>query len=199
MAKQDVPLVYWDAKVFIDYLSLADPADGSSPIVSMIYAASERPQRAKIITSVISIAEVAYSTEEKNTGQLNDDARRIIDSLWSITSPIEVVEAYPELCRDARDLARTLKGKGRAGLRGADAIHVATAMSFPGVSEFHTSNGRIKKLNDQIGDLVSFEICESRDASIMLETDAPQHEEGAVLPLFDENTKIESDDKSKEE
>ena len=80
----------------------------------------------ELLTSVLSITEVALGAQERDA-QLTDDALQAIEELWTPASPITLVDMSEALARQARSIIRdaTRTGAGRIG--SADAIHLAAA------------------------------------------------------------------------
>lgn len=93
----------------------------------------------EIVTSAISIAEVAFHPLEKQANQLNDDYYEKISSLWVPGGAIRVVEFYQAIGEEARDLIRYCVSNGIKSVKPPDAIHLATAMALE-ATEFHTYN-----------------------------------------------------------
>lgn len=177
------PKVYWDACTFIEYVNGVSVDD---PIGIVVEAAIKR--RVQIYTSVISIAEVAYGKIEKNSGNLDKNIERQIEKLWQAGSPFFQIEVFGSLCHQAKALLREIKSRGRGGVGGADAIHLASAR-LVGVDEFHTANGRIKKLHDAAANLLPFKICDASKlaASLSVSKEGPQQtsETTSLLPFFE--------------
>lgn len=80
----------------------------------------------EIITSVLSITEVALAAPAKDAGATEADALKKIDSLWLPPSPVKLAEFHQLIAADARDLMRKAADQGRS-LRPPDAIHLSTA------------------------------------------------------------------------
>lgn len=82
-----------------------------------------------IVTSVLSIAEVAYGAHERDQGLAQAD-EEAIEQLWTPASPVTLVDVSQAVTRNARTMIREAKTQGLSGLRGADAVHLATARMF---------------------------------------------------------------------
>lgn len=138
--------VYWDSCVFVSYLD-ADPhrIDTIEQIIDDI--ASDNQQ--VIVTSQLSLVEVAFVETEKVSGVLNQDIVDRIEGLWSDHHVLEIVELNPLVARRARELIRLAITDGRR-LKPADAIHLATA-EWVAASEFHTYDDKLKGYADMIG------------------------------------------------
>ncbi len=82
----------------------------------------------EVLTSVLSIAEVAFGALERDNG-LTEEGEAAIEELWTPASPIQLVDVTQALTRQARTLIRTAKAEGH-GIQGADGIHLASAVMF---------------------------------------------------------------------
>ena len=124
-------LTYWDACLFLDYLNASpEGVEIVSPLV-----ASARLGDIDIVTSTISIAEVAYVTRELAQGP-DPRVESGIDSMFRDVSLLTLVEYDQEIGAAARGLIRrTLQRSKR--IKPMDAIHLATAMSV-GAEIFYT-------------------------------------------------------------
>lgn len=129
---QIVHRYYWDADVLISYVA---GIPGRVEILDDLLADAEKKQ-AEIMTSVLTITEVAYVNAEQAKKKLDPATEAKIELLWHPDSPIKLVEMHEGIARDARGLIRKAVAKGW-GLRSADAIHLATASRL-GVTEMHT-------------------------------------------------------------
>lgn len=118
--------VYWDADVFVSYVE--DNPDRAPMIEGLL--AQARSNEIEIVTSVISIAEVAYAETERLRAALSLTVEQRIDSLWAIGSPVKIAEVYPLITTRARTLIREGIPRGWTGLRAHDAIHLATAQQL---------------------------------------------------------------------
>jgi predicted nucleic acid-binding protein len=147
--------IYWDSCVFISWLE-KDP-NRYDTIYKLFHQTVE--QQGKIVTSVISVAEVAYVAQEKQQGILAVETENQLDALWN-NPAIQLVEAPKHLMQETRRLMR-LALSHRWSLKPADALHLATAewvnkKSPTPVNEFHTYDARLEKYKIMIG----LEICE---------------------------------------
>src|SRR5215213_6068753 len=95
-----VRLVYWDACVFLAYVN-ADPARLPA-IEALLDAASKPDGGVKIISSTLSIAEVAWAAAEQTGQALDPDAEAKIDALWIDRSAVTLVEIHQFIAREAR-------------------------------------------------------------------------------------------------
>ena len=151
--KQDV---YWDACAFLSLLENSDT--DRVPVLQALMDRASIEKDFRIITSIISITEVAYITSERDdeTSALDFDA---IDALWDDREAIYVVEFHEGIARDARSLMRAVKKQsledGGKTLKPADAIHLATAR-YANVSEVNTYDQFLQTLDHIVG----VEVCE---------------------------------------
>ena len=99
----------------------------------------------QLITSVLSITEVAYATYEKDNATLDVDTEAKIAKLWQAGSPIKIVEFYDLIAVRAQKLMRAALAN-KWSLKPADAIHLATADQLK-VSEFHTYDRALEKFS----------------------------------------------------
>ena len=114
--------LYFDANVLLAYVG---DEEGRADTVQALLDEARRAEIV-IITSVLSITEVAYGAHERDQG-LTDAGEDAIEQLWTPASPITLADVSQAVARTARTLIRVAKTQGLSGLRGADAIHLATA------------------------------------------------------------------------
>jgi len=143
---EDPKRLYWDADVF---LSLIEDHPGRAPLIQSLLA-DARGGIVEVVTSAITIAEVAYASAARLSGAPAPDVEREIDALWEAGGPVGVVEVYPLLAVRARDIIRASVGNGWTGLRAHDAIHLATAQQLH-VDEVHTYETKWVRYADIIG------------------------------------------------
>jgi predicted nucleic acid-binding protein len=134
MAGNEPELLYWDADVF---LAFVNGEDGRvNDIRGLLAEADEK--RVRIVTSVLTVTEVAFATSEKLAGSLDDDIAGRIRGLWLPPSPISLVELHFGVATRSRDLIR-IAVEREWSLKPADSIHLATAESL-NVTKLHTYN-----------------------------------------------------------
>ena len=124
--------VYFDANVFLAFVG---NEEGRAGIVQALLDEARRGE-IEIVTSVLSIAEVAYGAHERDHG-LTEVGEEAIEQLWTPASPVTLVDVSQAVTRNARTIIREAKTQGLSGFRGADAIHLATARMF-GCDEIFT-------------------------------------------------------------
>lgn len=121
----DRPRIYFDANVFLAYIG---NEEGRADTVQTLLDEARRGE-IEILTSVLSIAEVAYGAHERDNG-LTEAGEESIDQLWTPASPVTLADVSQATTRHARRFIRRAVGQGATGLRAADAIHLATAEMF---------------------------------------------------------------------
>ena len=132
MAGKPDKLSYWDSCVFLAWVK-EEPGRAGHVDALMDEATAGR---LKIITSVISITEVALAAAGKDPNALNPEVIKKIDAIWQPPSPVTLAEFHRLIAADARDLIR--KSAGRLPtLKPPDAIHLSTAAPI-GCDEFLT-------------------------------------------------------------
>jgi predicted nucleic acid-binding protein len=113
---------YIDTDVFLSYLD--EHPTRVDAIQMLLDQALEK--RYQLYTSVATIAEVAFAATEKTGQALDPKVEEVMDELWSLASPITVVELFPEIAIRARTLVRDGMVTNRR-IKPFDAIHLATA------------------------------------------------------------------------
>ena len=93
----------------------------------------------EIVTSMLSVTEVAFAAQEKVGSLLDEVTESRIKKLWVPPSPIKLVEYHLLIAERARELLRERITRGWGRLRPADAIHLSTAENA-GATRFHTYN-----------------------------------------------------------
>ena len=114
--------VYADANVLLAYVS--NEAGRADTVQSILEDA--RQSRVELLTSVLSIAEVAY-VQTDSSGDFSSAGDAVIDELWKPASPITLVDISETVARGARGVIRQAKQTSVGGVRAADAIHLASA------------------------------------------------------------------------
>jgi predicted nucleic acid-binding protein len=136
-------LIYWDSCIFLLYI------EGSPewmPILDSLIDRASSTGDIAIVTSTLSIVEVAFAASEKAGGVLDDAIVTAIDDLWTDRSAIQVVEFDQVIAREARRLLRRSIELDKS-LKPMDAIHLATA-AIMHVSDRHTTDDRLQSWND---------------------------------------------------
>jgi len=129
----ELQFIYWDACVFLSYLN-GNP--DRLPTIDALLEEAKRDGSKKIVTSILSVVEVAYAAAEKASQVLDPQAEGAIDALWEDISTVEIVELHERIARRARELVRQAMAQGWS-LKVPDAIHLATAQ-WVRAHQFHT-------------------------------------------------------------
>ena len=114
--------VYLDACVLLAYI--ADEPDRAHVVQSVL--ADARESRITVVTSVLSITEVAYVPSGVDSG-IAPNGDHAIDELWKPASPIMLLDISETVAREARQVIRKARESPGTGVRSADAIHLASA------------------------------------------------------------------------
>ena len=150
MPSRKARYVYWDSCVFLAYI---DKEPGRVDVIERVWDEVSDQGGDRIVTSVLSIAEVAHAGYEKKSQALDPAAIAAIDAMWKDPSVL-IVETPAQIMYIARDLMRDATAQGWS-LRPGDAIQLATAKwvhqyANP-ITAFHTYDGRIFKYTAMIG------------------------------------------------
>ena len=111
--------IYWDSCVWLHYIN--DTPEYKDVLDVLLRDSAMRYGNSHLITSLISQTEVAFGATEQNNQALDADVEQKIDSLWKDRRAVIVVEYYPALALEARDLIRKSIENGWS-LRPYDAI-----------------------------------------------------------------------------
>lgn len=140
-----VELLYWDSCVF---LSLINGHPDRAPNIATFIELAEKG-KLKIVTSMLSIVEVAFASQEQAAGVLSPEAEAAITGLWRPPSPITLHEFHVVIANGARELMRSAL-LNKTSLKPADAIHLSTARTI-GAARFHTYDEGLDKYAGLIG------------------------------------------------
>lgn len=140
----DLPFVYWDSCVFLSYIN--GIADRVADIDRLL---SKSGKEFQIITSAVTIIEVAFAKVEQDQKALDEDTEEKIKGLWEPPSPIQLVEFYPLLGHEAKGLMRQSLTRAWS-LKPLDAIHLVTAHRLPS-TVFHTYDDALFKYSELLG------------------------------------------------
>ena len=122
MPPDRAPRVYLDANVLLAYV--ANEENRADIVQSILDDA--RQARIELLTSVLSITEVAYVQTDAGD-ELSSEGEAAIDELWKPASPITLIDVSETVVREARSVIRRAKQTGVRAVRSADAIHLASA------------------------------------------------------------------------
>ena len=140
-------LVYWDVGCFLRYVQRDQKTIGS--LAALLEESASRDSDLRIVTSVLSITQVAYLDAEKATQVLDEEVERRIEYLWQDRQAVTFTEFHELVAREARDLVRHAIGQGW-NAKPEDMIHLASAKRNE-VSQFHTFDGGLAKWSVVIG------------------------------------------------
>lgn len=126
-----VELRYWDACLFLDYLN--GTPNGIEIVAPLVAAA--RTEGFSIVTSTLSLVEVAFVGKELSEG-LDQNVEDAIDDMFGDETLLTLVEFDQEIAAHARALIRRTVSEDKR-VKPADAIHLATAAAV-GASVLHT-------------------------------------------------------------
>ena len=133
-----LPLIYWDSCVPLSYINGTE--DRVQHIAPLMKRSGEDFQ---IVTSVMSITEVAFAKFEQDNKLLDQEIEDKIRNLWRVGAPIKLVEVFESVAVRAQQLMRAAIEKGWS-LKPADALHLATAHQLK-VKKFHTYDEKLEK------------------------------------------------------
>jgi predicted nucleic acid-binding protein len=142
----DPTAIYWDACIFLLYI------EGSQewmPILDSLLDRASATREIVIVTSTLSIVEVAFAKTEREGRILDEAIVAAMDDLWADRSAVQLVEFDQVIARAARGLIRQSLETGRS-LKPMDAIHLATAAKMQ-VADCHTTDERMQNWNDLLG------------------------------------------------
>jgi predicted nucleic acid-binding protein len=141
----EIPLYYWDACLFLDFINKRDPV---WPLLEALLTRSKNREGMRIVTSTISITEVAMGgAHQLNKWEIAPEIEARIDGLWDIRGPVALVEFDRSIAFRARDIMRRTQGK----IKGMDAIHVASAISVE-AEELNTyDSDHLLPMGDSLG------------------------------------------------
>ena len=115
-------LIYLDACVLLSYVNGAP--DRASEVHSLLEDAESG--KVQLLTSILSIAEVAYIASDQVLSDGTDD-EATIDELWTPSSPIRLADVSVLVTRKARAISRQARANETKRVRSVDAVHLATA------------------------------------------------------------------------
>ena len=137
--------IYWDSNVFLSYLE-ESPGRGD-PIDALIEQAT-RQRTIRIVTSVVTVAEVAFLGSERKAGTLEREVEPILDRIWD--DPVfNLIAVTLPISQVARRLIRASLFAGPR-LKPMDAIHVATARDAD-AGVLYTYDTTLRKHSDRYG------------------------------------------------
>jgi predicted nucleic acid-binding protein len=146
--KPQKPRIYWDSNVLLSYINgLSDRL----PEIETLLLEAEK-DTIELLTSTLSIVEVAFATAERDQHALDEQTEERINRLWIPSSPVKLVEFHRLIAEDARSLMRRALMK-QWSLKPYDAVHLSTALRMA-ADEFHTYDEKLFKYDE----LVSYKV-----------------------------------------
>ncbi|GAC1400338.1 MAG: hypothetical protein NVSMB65_18190 [Chloroflexota bacterium] len=142
-----VQRVYWDSSVVLAYLG------GRETLVCDALLASARKGEIELLTSVLSVTEVALVEEEKRQQHPDPAVDEAIAALWADTRAVKLVEYNLLIAREAQALIREALGRA-ARLTLREAMHLATARRMR-ADEIHTLDKALHRTAAALGFTVS--------------------------------------------
>jgi predicted nucleic acid-binding protein len=140
-----VPRFYWDSCVFLSYIhGLPDRLPDIDALLE-----EARKGKIEIVTSTVTVVEVAFAATEKATKILDQAVEDKISKLWLPPSPVRLIEFYELIAERARSLVRQAVPEGWS-LQAMDAIHLSSAKQI-GVEAFHTYDKNLDKYTTAMG------------------------------------------------
>jgi predicted nucleic acid-binding protein len=145
--------LYGDSCCFIDLVKtdLGKPLSGDKQHDAWFLKRlleAHRDGEVLVFTSVLTIAECRHAGDD----DLSEAVKSRFNRLLMSGQYVRLVQLTPFIAQDARDLRWE---HGISGLRGADAIHVASAVAMR-CEEFLSDNGRLARTGAQSGPLARF-------------------------------------------
>lgn len=113
---------YWDSCVFLAYLNGEPERAG---VIEDLFENIRADDKQYVLTSTLSIVEVAHVISEKRMNQLQPDVEERIDALWQ-NSTVRLVEPHVLIMQRARQLIR-VGIEMKWTIKPPDAVHLATA------------------------------------------------------------------------
>lgn len=101
------PRIYFDANVLLAYVG---DEEGRADTVQTLLDEARRGE-IDVVTSVLSIAEVAFGALERDHG-LTEAGEAAIEKLWTPASPVQLIDVTQALTRHARALIREARSQG---------------------------------------------------------------------------------------
>jgi predicted nucleic acid-binding protein len=137
--------IYVDACVFLSYVN--GIPDRLPDIDAMLDAG--RKGEVELITSTVSITEVAFGKVEQDGRELQADVGDKISALWRPGTPVRLVDFHEAIGDTAKQLMRESLASGRK-LKPMDAIHLSTALHMS-ADEFVTYDERLSAFGPSVG------------------------------------------------
>lgn len=190
--------VYWDTTVFLDVL---DPRKDERRLIAKALWSNALQNKVPFYTSTLTIAEVAFLTNElRDVLELDDAKLANINAFWMPPSPVALIDVTGVVAKRARDILRQCRAHAprHIPMSPADALHIGSALTM-GIKTFYThdefkkivpltdtnylkSTDREKlketELDDQRGNLstlLDLKICAPSKQGLILFAEDPHH------------------------
>jgi predicted nucleic acid-binding protein len=132
--------------VFLSYINDIPGRVGN--VEALLYAAHKG--ELQIVTSTVSVVEVAYAEKEKSGQALEPAKLQAIDDLMHARG-VALVEFYGQIAQLARAIVReSMTDASRKTVKPMDAIHVATALRL-GIPAFYTYDVPLRTQSAPLG------------------------------------------------
>lgn len=141
---QKTKYIYVDSCVFLAYLQ--NETDRAETIQQLFNEITRPNSARRLVTSVLSIAEVTHGAREKESRRLDSGFEKKIDTLWDNRALIDLIEIHEQVAREARALMREAIPR-EFSLKPADALHLASAKILD-VDEFFTYDTKLPKFSE---------------------------------------------------
>lgn len=115
--------LYVDSSVLLAYVLEEDGA----PVVEQLLLDADQGNW-KLLTSTVTLVEVAFGAEKAKESALDPATISTIDNLWTGGRPVSLAEASIAIMQRARDVSREARRRNRK-LTPIDSIHLATAVA----------------------------------------------------------------------
>ncbi len=139
--------IYWDANCFTYYINESSERIGTLQGILSEVERSDGEQ--KIVTSTLSIAEVAFTEQERLDRALNDAELSRIDTIFQDDRVVLLVEFSQLIARRARDVMR-IGLTNNLKRDPSDCIHLATAQLMR-AAEVHTYDKSLWNYSEHLG------------------------------------------------
>ena len=134
----DLRRIYWDANTFLDELN--PNSTHSRPLTELLSRSTAG--ELEIITSNLTVVEVAFSPAEAAANALDSEEDAKIRARWTDPQTVTIIPFSDAIAFNARSLMRAALAIG-AGLKPADAVHLATAV-WAEADVLHTYDRRLQ-------------------------------------------------------
>ncbi len=131
------------------FLSYVDRQPGRLSDIDALLGQARRGE-IEIVTSTVSITEVAFGSVERDQNALLPEVQSRINGLWLPSSPVQLAEVSQLVVEDARELMRDAISQGTKVSKPMDAIHLSTAIRLE-ADILHTYDDGLQKIAARAG------------------------------------------------